>query len=469
VKLPIVTTYSNLQLRLGYLKVLAAVGDRSPTTQESFERKLQPLFPPPPLKANLLGKAGTPPPADASYMAQMFSREKPKRRGLLNRNNLHELIILGKAFQFLHPVNCSLYEISVVLRAIMGPAAIKSIADGNSNSAYNPMTIGEGDSSRMERAFFFLLILSADLPTALIACVVAGTTSFHLQDDFKKGSELVEGDNAVKNSKNQLTKTVDVAVMNTQARGAKRSSKPIVDESLTAYSPNNILLKAYNLIARTAGNELSITNWREWKEYFEGAQSASTTSLGGHKAMRMGKQSSFRHHAAPRIEFLVDLHLLDLSDTTGEDGEPSYYAPNDNTRRFESFFNENFLTSTKVPKLNLSQFLRSSGMKCFAATYQIELRDPTADEPLQFLLQSYQTVKREIGTTPMWTTALMASLLALDAGVLLETEKLYSLASSKAQEERAAIRLSGGSRFDGEFLIGISPELLKTVTKPPSS
>jgi hypothetical protein len=122
VKLPLVTSYSNLQLRLGYLKVLAAVGTRSPTTQEAFERKLAPLFPAPPKKKSGFGSSAVG--QSTSYIKQMFAGPLAHEKGLLNQQNLNEILTLAKAFGFLNPSNCTLFEIAIVLRAIMGQSAL---------------------------------------------------------------------------------------------------------------------------------------------------------------------------------------------------------------------------------------------------------------------------------------------------------------------------------------------------------
>ena len=435
-KLPLVTSYSNLQLRLGHLKILAAMGTRTPTTNEAFERKLASLFPPPPAKASALNSA-THFRTD-SYIQKLFT-DLGHTRGLLNQQNLNELITLGKAFQFLHPTNCSLFESAVVLRAIMTPNGVKSVQEMDQKGD-NPLKLDPLGLSRMEHAFFLILVLTTDLPVALAACVaVEHTNPFQLYHGFPGRDELVAGKNAVRSVE-------------------KGGHRGISDESLVPYSENNILFKSYNLVQPKAKNQLSITNWKDWTTYFEGEgpRSAFETK----RFFRMGKRSSFRHHAAPRLEFLVDLDLLNHhTSTQGEEDSNYCYACNERTQRFASFFKANFLDQKE---LNVDRFVRERAMQCYGNTFGLNLPEASASEQLDFLVRAYQAVKREIGTTPMWTTALMGSLLALDAGVRLEIRTLYELARQKAQEENATIRLSGGSRFDGEFLIGIAPELLKT-------
>lgn len=443
-KLPLVTSYSNLQLRLGYLKIIAAVGSRAPTTLEAFERKLAPLFPHPPKKASPLAKTSAPLPK--AYVQQLFTGSLVHEKGLLNQHNISEIITLAKAFTFLNPTNCSLFEIASVLRAIMSNAAVRTITEADVKSGYNPLILDQDGNSHTERGFFLVLALTTDLPIALAACVAAESAQpFRLFRGFPaKGELLVEGENAVHTA-------------------PKTPIKKKPDDGLTPYSQNNILLDSYALIRDKAANQLSITNWREWKAYFEGDEPQSPFEK--RKFFRMGKRSSFRHHAAPRLEFLVDLGLLDLhTPEPGQEDSDYHYVPNGRTRRFAGFLQENLLSAREIQP---DKFVRTMAMKCLGETYSLTLRDATPDETMQFLLRSYQTVKRDIGTTPMWTTALMGSLLALDAGIRLEIESLYNIARQKAQEERAQIRLSGGSRFDGEFLIGIAPELLKPL--PPKA
>ena len=457
-KLPIVTSYSNLQLRIGYLKILAAMGNRTATTNEAFERKLSPLFPASSGKDSAFGAAGQG--ASLSYIEGLF-QNLGHDRGKLNRNNLNELVTLGKAFGFLHPTNCALFEIAVVLRSIMGSSAIATVQA--MDTGYNPLRF----ETVMERAFFLIVVLTTDLPVALAACVAAKESStFRLYRGFPGKGKLEEGKNAFKPKEKGGRRSGFFALPDSKSKlDANKQAKK--EDLLVPYSLNSLLLSSYELIAPMARKQLSITNWKEWVTYFEGDEPRS--AFDKIKYFRMGKRSSFRHHAAPRLEFLVDLGLLqhaspkpDDTDKKREVEDSDYsYEVTDFTRRFASCFSAHFLEQSS---LDIDKFVRERVMQCFGETFCLSLTEASGTQPLEFLLKSYQAVKRDIGTTPMWTVAIMASLFALDNGIRLEIDSLYKLARQKAQEPSAQIRLSGGSRFDGEFLIGISPELLKDVT-----
>jgi hypothetical protein len=453
-KLPLVTSYSNLQLRLGYLKILAAIGTRSPTTNEAFERKLAPLFPSPPSAGSILTRANQR--GATTYIKEMFNLLGHKK-GLLNQQNLNEIIKLGKALGFLHPTNCSLFEIAVVLRSIMTSAGIKAVQEMDQQSRYNPLQLDQGDRLWKERAFFLVQLLLTDLPVALVACAAATHAEpFRLYDGFPaRGEKLIEGVNAIRISRkiSHANPFGERDASGTIRKGSKTNKE---DDSLVPYSEKNILLDSYNL-AKKAENQLAIENWREWRDYFEGDEPKKAFEQ--KKFFRMGRRSSFRHHATPRLEFLVDLGLLNAHASPEDEQDSNYcYARNDCTQRFASFFNAHFLNQEVF---NIDKFVRERAMQCFGEIFNIPLRDPSLEEPKEFLLKGYRAVKRDIGTTPMWTTALMSSLLALDAGIRIEIASFYELAREKAQEEHAKIRLSGGSRFDGEFLIYVSPEMVE--------
>lgn len=440
-KLALVTSYSNLQLRLGYLKIVAAMGNRTPTTKEAFERKLAALFPAPPAKTSAFGTNIV---AESDSYIDVLFKDLSTKRGHLNKNNLDEIVTLAKAFGFLHPTNCSLFEIAMVLRALMTTSGLNAIQDMDVSSRYNPLKI----EAPMERAFFMVVALLTDLPSALMTCVAAeNTTPFRLYEGFpERGEQLQEGKNACR----------------TQERGGRRNSS---ESSLVPYTESNMLLKSYALVKAKARKQL-IANWGDWINYFEGDEPQG--AFAAKKYFRMGKRSSFRHHAAPRLEFLIDLGLLQYSTSPEENGreqdedESNYcYEANEATNRFASFFR---LYCLEQRELNPEKFIRERAIQCYGETFGLSLRNASEREQMEFLLMAYTAVKRDFGTTPMWTVALMGSLIALKAGARLEIASLYELARNKSKAPDAQVRLSGGSRFDGEFLIGITPALLKTAS-----
>lgn len=422
-KLPLITSYSNLQLRLGYLKIVAALGTRSPTKQQIFEDKIAKLFPAAPAKnGHGFGLAAQKQTTSSSYIGQQF-KALGVRRGILNKKNVSEIITLAKAFEFIHPQNCSLYEIAVVVQSLMGKQAATSIIE-QSAAAYNPLIIGAGADDFAEKALFTTLIFRADLATAILACAVVGNShSFHLYDCFLK--------------------------------------------SAPAYSDKSLLLKTYQLMDEwknlLGSNALSLTNWKEWVKYFRGDASASP--FGGKPEYRMGKRSSYRHHAAPRLEFLVDLGLLQRDsdrkeeDSHDVDSDSGYaYQVTVTTRRFADYLKKHF-----QPNLDVEKFVRERAIDCCAETHGLSLKPASEAEQVGFLVKGFQAVKREIGSTPMWTAALMSSLLALKDEIRIEIADFYALAKKLSMAEGAKVRLSGGSRFDGEFLITIADDFLKSV------
>jgi hypothetical protein len=482
-KLPLVTSYSNLQLRLGYLKIVSALGTRFPTAQTVFEDKLAKLFPAPlPKKGQALGLAAKKQATPSSYIEHQFE-DLGVRRGILNKKNVSEIVTLAKAFEFINPHNCSLYEIAVVVQAVMGKRAMTAVVDQSADT-YNPLIIGGSAGDIMEKALFTILTLRADLATALLACAVADrTTSFHLYEGFPSpGTPLKAGLNAVmtdKSAKKTVFKfpsseTKLEAGVNAVANFKNRKKSTFNRDrgdfkgggTLTPYSKDSLLLIMFRLVEKSVvelrAGALSISNWKEWQEYFLGELTASP--FGGEPIYRMGKRSSYRHHAAPRLEFLVDLGLLQRDSdgirnnvNDGDDGDSDYaYRANASTQRFADYVKTHL-----QPNLDVDKFVRERAIDCCAKSHNLTLTSATESEKVGFLVKGFQQVNRDIGSTPMWTTALMSSLLALRQNIKIEISDFYALAKKLSLAEAAKVRLSGGSRFDGEFLISIAPEFLK--------
>jgi hypothetical protein len=456
-KLSLITSYSNLQLRLGYLKIVAALGTRFPTTQQLFEDKLAKLFPaPPPKKGHGLGLALQKQPAPPSYIEKQFL-DLGVRRGILNKANISEIVSLAKAFGFIDPENCALFEIAVVVQSMMGKQAVTAVIEQNAE-AYNPLIIGHTVGEVAEKALFMILTLRADLMTAILACAVADQPSpFHLYEHFPSlGTKLFAGVNAVKTSKSKRRSTFNF-----------EGGEAAADGELTPYAEKNMLLGAFRLaeswVKQLGSRSLAISNWNGWRDYFLGDSAPSP--FGGKPEYRMGKRSSYRHHAAPRFEFLVDMDLLqrgaEQSENISRDGDSDsgyFYQTTATTLRFT-----HYLETHLQPNLDVEKFVRERAIDCCAETYGLSLETGSEAEQVRFLVKGFQAVKREIGSTPMWTAALMSSLLALREKIRIEIGDFYALAKKLSMAEGAKVRLSGGSRFDGEFLITIAPDFIKAT------
>ena len=168
--------------------------------------------------------------------------------------------------------------------------------------------------------------------------------------------------------------------------------------------------------------------------------------------------STEENYLRPRLEMLVDVGVLerrsgavperagafpwDVSDRTAILARA--LAPlAANPRSLDTFLDEDFV-ATCAPAIGLQ--VRKARMP---------------EEMLIWFARAYALVHREIGFTPGRTVAELASLLAAEQGVRLEMKELFSLVSIVPSGQYAKyFQFSGGSRFDLEFMIKVSPDLL---------
>jgi hypothetical protein len=107
------------------------------------------------------------------------------------------------------------------------------------------------------------------------------------------------------------------------------------------------------------------------------------------------------------------------------------------------------------------EFLDREFVKVIAPALGLNLRPARgATEALLWFTRSYEIVRREIGFTPGRTVAQLGSLLAAEHGVALEVREIYDQIYAVPSGPYAShFQFSGGSRFDQEFMIRVSPDL----------
>jgi hypothetical protein len=448
VNLPLITSYSNLQLRLGYMKLLVALASRQPTDRASFEARLKPLFPLPKKETRKLNALNVPDQASKAYTAVESSFEAlGHQRGLLTQQNLSELWTLAKSLRLLHEENLSLLESGAVLQQLLPEQTIEALRERRSRDVRTLLVLDADKTKHRERLFFFIQLFTTDLVVFLLAIVAAKSYQpFRIYDGFVP---LTSQGGVATQQREKLRARGKKATMDT-------ASHSVRDDDMS-YNANSLLLQSYNLVRVSASNNVAIRNWRQWVDYFEGERTASAFSQ--QRLLRMGKRSSYRHHIAPRLEFLVDLGFLNNSKHDDKDSVADYkYVVTESGRRLGEFLEENFLHSREM---NPVAFVRRSAIQCYAHALSLHLREPTESEMLELLLEGFSLVRREIIATPMLSVAIAASMLALERGIRVEIASMYDFVQEKSRSGLRGLRLSGGSRFDGEFLIAINPQLLR--------
>ena len=167
--------------------------------------------------------------------------------------------------------------------------------------------------------------------------------------------------------------------------------------------------------------------------------------------------STAENYLRPRLELLVDLDLLRRQ--ARQSG--IVWTPTDITRR---------CAKTWQPLASggelLSSYLDSRFFGSMAAVYGRPATLINAPHAvLKYFARAFSMVGREFGFTPGRTVATVACILAWSDNSVLELETVFNVVYEAARSDLGRfLHFSGGSRFDREFLIKVSPELLKQVS-----
>jgi hypothetical protein len=171
------------------------------------------------------------------------------------------------------------------------------------------------------------------------------------------------------------------------------------------------------------------------------------------------------NQALPRMEFAVDLGLIERGGARKGSREPTY-RPTLVTQRFATVFAKFRDDPTAAQNALDENFFRSA-----ATTYGISTEQVKSDEELLYwFTRGYKLVKRAAGFTPGRTVAFAGALLALQSGRLIELSAMFEAAYRSARGPYSAyVGFSGGSRFDREFLIRVDDKLECELAKYSTS
>ena len=177
----------------------------------------------------------------------------------------------------------------------------------------------------------------------------------------------------------------------------------------------------------------------------------------------LGKPSTEENYLRPRMEILVDLGLIGRKSAEISRNEFRWEVT-EVTERTAKEWGKLSIAENLIPQYLDRDFFGSMGKVFLAST----TRPSSDDERLFWFVRAFQSIGREFGFTPGRTCALLACLLAFEAGIVIEIEELFDAVFESGRGDLAKyLHFSGGSRFDREFLIRIDaeagPELEKRI------
>jgi hypothetical protein len=169
---------------------------------------------------------------------------------------------------------------------------------------------------------------------------------------------------------------------------------------------------------------------------------------------RIAKDPVDKAQRVPRLEYMVDLGLLDRA-TEGTKAE-SQYVVTDATRRFADAFRELSHTPAKI-----SVWLDNHFFAAASSAFNIPAMPPSGEiTTLSYFVRGAGVLGKRTGFIPGRMASLAGAVLALMDGYRVEVSDLYRCAYSLPKTVWAPyVKFSGGSRLDNEFLVSIDPGL----------
>jgi hypothetical protein len=178
----------------------------------------------------------------------------------------------------------------------------------------------------------------------------------------------------------------------------------------------------------------------------------------------LAKASTEENYLRPRLEILVDLGLVGRKDTERKQRTDFMWIVTETTERLATEWKPLAAAQNQIPDYLDRQFFVS-----MARVFGRQAKKPTSvEEKLLWFAKAFRNIGREFGFTPGRTCALLACLMAWEAGALLEVSEMFDAVYEAGRGEWSKyLHFSGGSRFDREFLIridqGAAEELEKVV------
>jgi hypothetical protein len=169
--------------------------------------------------------------------------------------------------------------------------------------------------------------------------------------------------------------------------------------------------------------------------------------------------STEENYLRPRMEILVDVGLVGRKSASKKSSDFAWIVT-DETRRLADEWRRLATVPNAIPTYLEEQFFASMGR-----VFEVPLTTTqTLEERLLWFVRAFAHVGRDFGFTPGRTVALVACLLAWEAGTALEIRQVFDAVYEAARSRWSGhLHFSGGSRFDREFLIRVDEAALRAL------
>ena len=169
-------------------------------------------------------------------------------------------------------------------------------------------------------------------------------------------------------------------------------------------------------------------------------------------------RSTEENYLRPRMEILVDLGLVERR--RRQSG--FVWKSTEVTRRASEVWK-----CVSELRTDVDRYLDTQFFKSMAVAYDHPAsRGMSIESILRQFAAAFSFVGREFGFTPARTVATLACVQAWLSGQILEIAEVFDAVEAAAQSKYGQfLHFSGGSRFDREFLIRVSPDLAAAL--PP--
>lgn len=174
------------------------------------------------------------------------------------------------------------------------------------------------------------------------------------------------------------------------------------------------------------------------------------------------KPSTEENYLRPRLELLLDLGLVGREGGKGRGRDTFPWVTTPRTRMLADEWARLTHRGNHIPDYLEEEYFGSMARVCQMDGKRV------ADSRCVLLWASraFKGVGREVGFTPGRTLAIMACILAFEAGEVLEVRQVFDAVYAAAKSPWGDyLRFSGGSRFDREFMIKLQPGLSEALQK----
>lgn len=417
--IPLITSYTEFQQRLGYCKLILAVSKRAASQPEQILRQLDHIL----FKSTQDGKS--------TYLGQLLGKSiqaKLTRSHLqLHRtlevadttislrsfgNESKEIFSLSRALGLVDE-RVVMLESAMPLVRLIPESSWDLMRESSQPETYNPMILDYGTNNVSEKTFFLIRLLSNDIAFTLLPLALRkqNRTAFHRYVDWE-------------------------------------------DQPNDSFQENMLTVVYEDLICSAKPRLFGeIRNAKDLDSYFLGDPRKRRT----HPGMR--QYARFRHQATPRLEFLKQLGIL------SSQVPPTQYSYlfTHTTEVYCDYIQNVFLQGG----LDTQDFVRKHAFKLAGLIYQKALRlAADQEEVFRYFLQAYVLVKREMGNTPAMSICVLGCLLAQNKSILIEIDEMYQVGRDYSRKYSEFLRYSGGSAQIGDYLISIDHRLLKQLGIP---